>query len=280
MTQSITKKAFDVSKLVPPKIDPARKLSPKKTFSFNPLDNHLLDTNTTCNIEEAIAKMLGWLRSPLRLDPQEIRIGNITIEEMPYLHELNHDVDEYLIMFREEAVENFFNIDNDASASEEKKQKAIEALSNCDYLIDKAAHYRCALEDELIKESGSRLRIHKVSSESNDQLHITLKSLFDWAYEEFELNIFENIPSKPLEYPAAKKDKSINEQRQNLIRASREKFAALSKHNSDRGRAANRTAARLNSAGLSGAQCSGLHHNNTHSPVVVHSHCSRLGTAW
>ena len=209
MTQSNTKKAIDVSKLVPPKIDPARKLSPKKTFSFNPLDNHLLDTNTTCNIEEAIAKMLGWLRSPLRLDPQEIRIGNITIEEMPYLHELNHDVDEYLIMFREEAVENFFNIDNDASASEEKKQKAIEALSNCDYLIDKAAHYRCALEDELIKESGSRLRIHKVSSESNDQLHITLKSLFDWAYEEFELNIFENIPSKPLEYPAAKKDKSI-----------------------------------------------------------------------
>ena len=209
MTQSNTKKAIDVSKLVPPKIDPARKLSPKKTFSFNPLDNHLLDTNTTCNKEEAIAKMLGWLRSPLRFDPQEIRIGNITIEEMPYLHELKHDVDEYLTMFREEAAENFFNIDNDASASVETKQKATEALANCHYLIDVAAIYRCALEDELIKESGSRLRIHKASSESNNQLHITLKSLFDWANEEFELDIFENIPNIPLENLAANKDVSI-----------------------------------------------------------------------
>lgn len=208
MTQEKQKKAIDISKLVIPKIDPTKKLTPKKTFSFNPLGNHVLDMNTSCNMEEAIAKMLGWLQSPLRLNPEIMRVGNTTIDEMPYLPELEHRVDEYLIMFREEAIESYINID-DATASEEAKQKTINAVLHCEDLIVKASLYKCALDDELIKESGSRLRIHKANSELNEEQHITLKSLCDWAKEEFEINFFENIPSISMENLDAHKVESI-----------------------------------------------------------------------
>ena len=200
MTQSNTQKAIDVKKLVPPKIDNTNApVKQRKAFSFNPIGNHILDIQTSCNKEEAVAKMLGWLISPLRLNPQEINIHDVALEKMPYLAELYYDLDEYLNLFREDVIENFIATNNDPTSDTQVKQKAIAGVLACDDLIVKANLYRCALDDELIKESGSRLRIHKIDSELNDKLHITLKSLSDWSKDEFQISIFQNIPIISLE---------------------------------------------------------------------------------
>ena len=200
MTQSNTKKAIDVKKLVPPKTDNTNTpVKQRKAFSFNPIGNHILDIQTSCNKEEAVAKMLGWLISPLRLNSQEINIHDVALEKMPYLAELYYDLDEYLILLREHAIENLIATNSDPQTDTELKQKAIAGVLDCDDLIINANLYRCALDDELIKESDSRLRIHKIDSELNDRAHITTKSLADWAKEEFQISIFQNIPNISIE---------------------------------------------------------------------------------
>lgn len=193
MTQSNTKKAIDVTKLVPPKtlvID-----TPKKyidDYQFNVLGNITTDSSTSCDLEEAVAKMLGWLSGSLRMHPDDIDIRNITLAQMPYLPYLYYSLDDHIEMLIEKAGDNFIAADKDPEVSQEIKAKTIEAVLNCEDLSAKALAYKCAIEAELAKENKSALKVDVQKTNEQNEIFITLDSLNFWVKEEFGITIFDN----------------------------------------------------------------------------------------
>lgn len=186
---------IDPSKLIPPKTSTTTK--PKQftnDFVFNPLGNIIIDSSTSCNLEDAVAKMLGWLQGPIRLHPDEINLQKITLGQMPYLPKLYYTIEEHLEILHENAADNLEAIDKDPDASDEMKSKAINAFLDCEDLIKKAVAYKAAINSELAKEKKSELKIDSQQANTRDETFITLESLNDWAKENFDISVHDSIP--------------------------------------------------------------------------------------
>lgn len=184
---------LDPSKIVPPEITThSEKVTPKAKFEFNPFNNVKLDFSTSCTKEEAIAKMLGWLRGAIRLSSDEINIHNISIEQMPFLPELYYSLEEHLSMFRESALDQVAQAFEESTPSEQLRKEALDALIDCEDLIIKASAYMSALDDELLKGDASELRLDQSKTESTGEIHITLKSLDDWVKKNYQKSIIDS----------------------------------------------------------------------------------------
>ncbi len=197
--QAASDEPFDISKAVPPETIPqAVTIKPSAKFVFNPFDNITLDFNTSCTKEDAVAKMLGWLRGPLRLDPDEINIRHCSIEQMPFLPELYYSLEDYLLMLREGALDQVAAAFKEPCASAQIQTETIEMLNQCEDLIIKAGAYISGIDDELIKGTVSALRIDQAKTESTGEVYITLKSLDEWAQQNYKISIFDNTISSHL----------------------------------------------------------------------------------
>lgn len=184
---------IDPSKIVPPEIAThSEKVTPKVKFEFNPFNNVKLDFSTSCTKEEAIAKMLGWLRGAIRLSSDEINIHHITIDQMPFLPELYYSLEDHLSMFRESALDQVAQAFEESTPSEQLQKEALDALLACEDLIIKASAYISALDDELLKGEASELRVDQVKTESTGEIYITLKSLDEWARKNYQISIIDN----------------------------------------------------------------------------------------
>jgi len=190
MTQSNTKKAIDVTKLVPPKNTPF--IKPKKyidDFVFNTLGNITINSSTSCDLDEAVAKMLGWLQGSLRIHPDEIDIKNISLAQMPHLPKLDYSLDDHIEMLLEKAANNFLAANTDPDATEQIKSKTRDAVIDCEDLSAKDLTYKCAINTELAKENKSALKIDVQQSQNENGIFITLDSLNKWAKDKFKISI-------------------------------------------------------------------------------------------
>lgn len=219
MTSQNKKNAIHVSKLIPPKTTPSTKT--KKfidDFVFNPLGNVIVDSDTSCNLEDAVAKMLGWLREPLRIHPDEINIHKFTLGQMPYLPKLYYSLDDHLAILIENAADNLKAADNDSDTSEEIKSKTIGAFLDCEDLIKKAVAYKSAINTELAKEKKSALKIDIQQTNNLNETYITLDSLCDWAKANYGISIREEFALAKLPtIPAFKEPQRTNDLREEII---------------------------------------------------------------
>lgn len=192
MSARRTDGTIDPSKIIPPKTDNQSEfLKPKTKFEFSPFNNIVLDFSTSCTKDVAVAKMLGWLRGPIRLDKDEINLRHITIDQMPFLPDLYYTLEDHLLMLREDALDQVEIAFRESNTSEQFKEEAIDTLNDCEDLIVKANAYMSGLDDELLKGASSELRIDQAKTESTGEIYITLKSLDEWAKKNYQKSIID-----------------------------------------------------------------------------------------
>lgn len=171
---------------------------------LTPEDDILIKQETSCSKEEAIAKLLGWMRGTLRRKYVEFTPGWISEDQLPYLYSLQGTVQEHLQDLRTAEYAAYHQaaiIDMEDDIAEEKRQ----SVARIDGLILDAARYLREIESELDSGEASVLKIDHDATESSGVIQITLSSLDRWSHKEFEFSIFEP-PSRPpvTEIPAEK----------------------------------------------------------------------------
>lgn len=190
MTSQNPKNTIDVSKLVPPTTTPNIKTTKfNDDFVFNSLGNIIVNSSTSCDLDEAVAKMLGWLRGPLRIHPDEIDIRNISLAQMPYLPKLYYSLDDHLEMLIEKAADKLIAADSDINTPEQIKSKIMNELLDCEDLTKKALTYKCAINTELAKAKNSALKIDVQQTDYLNETFITLDSLNAWAKANFDISL-------------------------------------------------------------------------------------------
>lgn len=221
MTRQNPKNTIDVSKLVPPTTTP--NIKPTKNnddFVFNTLGNIIVDSSTSCDLDEAVAKMLGWLRGPLRIHPDEIDIRNISLAQMPYLPKLYYSLDDHLEMLIEKAADKLEAADRDINTPEQIKSKIINELLDCEDLTKKAVTYKCAINTELAKGKKSALKVDAKQTDYLNETFITLDSLNAWAKANFEISLHDNssvIKNKSAASPACKLPQRADPLREEIL---------------------------------------------------------------
>lgn len=150
-------------------------------------EDKIVDYKPSCTVDEAVAKMLGWLRGMYRDRLVPINEYGIPIESLPSAHSMGGPLIEQLNEMRMAARHTLFAAVEAGESNEVIAQKD-EAGQQCEEKLALAYKYHLAIVDELAKEQ-SGLRIDKAKTESTGETHITLDSLDEWAYKMFSVSV-------------------------------------------------------------------------------------------
>jgi hypothetical protein len=164
---------------------------------------------TSCNIDDAVQLLLGWRKDLLNpiveYDAEE--------EHNRYMS----DEEDYEVSL-EEILQSLWNSVSADYANakfyplhEEDVSKALSRLNDCELLIRQAHRYLCDIHDELAKNTYSRLRIDTLKTTNPSYPLITLTSLNQWALEQYNLGIFEEIGKPENQDSFQKLEQSSNE---------------------------------------------------------------------
>lgn len=168
---------------------------------INPVDEVFIDLRTSCTRDEAVAKMLGWMKGNIRPKYIEVTEHGIPAEQLQHLPTLEGSLQDELLEQREAARRKLI----EAAESDGGIGEAYEAVEKCDDLIRKAASYLLDMDDEISKGESSDLRIDRQATDSSGIIHITIKSLDQWA-RQYGISVIEalvlntentNLPSQP-----------------------------------------------------------------------------------
>jgi hypothetical protein len=165
----------------------------------NPEDELLADLRTSCTKVQAITKLLGMAaRKPVRVtqgrggNPYEPEDEELEGEEVTILDALADARDSALCDLED--------------AREEKDQPKIDECKRrvvkYDELMRRAHRYACDLDDELAKESGSKLRVDQQVTKSTGQLHIYLTSLDEWSQGKYAVTLLDALKAGSLDQEA------------------------------------------------------------------------------
>ena len=172
-------------------------------------DDILIKQETSCSKEEAIAKLLGWMRGPLRRKYVEFTPGWISEDQLPYLYSLEGTVQAHLQDLRtteHAAYHQAAIIDMEDVIAEEKRQ----SVARIDGLILNAARYLREIESELDRGDASLLKIDHEATESTGVIQLTLSSLDRWSHQQFKFSIFEPPSLPPVPEIVAEKPTSYH----------------------------------------------------------------------
>ena len=153
---------------------------------------------TSCNKEDAVAKLLGWLQSPACQDLTETENG-YSLQQLKYMDTLVYTLAEHLTDLRTQAL---WKTDDliDAKASEENIDKAVNDVLDIEDLMKKAHLFLIEIEDELSKGEFSVLKVDAESTSKNNDIHITLKSLDTWGRKKFNQPVLDSVSTKLMKY--------------------------------------------------------------------------------
>lgn len=179
----------DPSKIVPPKTGNQAELGEKKVeVDFNAV---ALDIKVSCNLDDAVAKMLGWLRSPTSLENILIDEHGISEEKLIALDTLVYPLEDHLLELLESAKERAYQVFADENATEEIKNQVIDDIEKYEAKINKAKLYKLAIDEELSKGDESELIIDKTASEKHGETYIKIISLDRWAFKCYGISLLE-----------------------------------------------------------------------------------------
>lgn len=156
----------------------------------NPDDETVPCFDTSCTKDEAVAKMLGWMRGYQRKAFVRLDENGVQTEDLPHLRQLDSTLLHELVTRRANANWELLSLfDSDSEPDESRIEEKEAALTHWDNEIVKAGDYFAAIDDELAKEGASRIRIDKEKSISAGEIHLTLKSLAQWSKDEYGIDI-------------------------------------------------------------------------------------------
>jgi hypothetical protein len=177
----------DPSKIVPPKTGNQAELGSKKAeIDFNAVT---INTKVSCNIDDAVAKMLGWLSSPTSLENILIDEHEISEDKLIALDTLVYPLEDHLLELLESAKDRAYQIFADKNATEEIKNQVINDIEKYEAKINKAKLYKLAIDEELSKGTESELIVDKTASEKSGETYIKIISLDRWAHKTFNITI-------------------------------------------------------------------------------------------
>lgn len=153
--------------------------------------DNIFSLRTSCNVEDAAAKMLGWLQGPVRYHLTEPE-GGFNEQQLKYMDTLIYTLAEHLTDLRNAALlEASDAIKFDAAQAE--SNKVLEKILDIEDLGKRANLYIIDIEDELNKSDLSLLTIDKAATEKYNEIHITLKSLDNWAKKNYSISILGHL---------------------------------------------------------------------------------------
>lgn len=139
----------------------------------------LVSLDTSCTRDVAVARLLGWMRGPIRRRYVDLSDGFISLDQMKYMHTLDASLADTLVEIREGAQQRLAEA-FEAEADEPVMDAHIAEVQQCDELIYKAAQYMRDVDDELSKGANSALRLDERKTNQTGEVHITLSSLDRW----------------------------------------------------------------------------------------------------
>lgn len=152
---------------------------------------------TSCTKDEAVARMLGWMQGPIYdVEPELTDDNNVPLEYLPYLSSMPNSIEEQLTYLVGEAQAALDDAKASIAEPEVIKQKEAD-LSNTLEWIDKSAIYLVNIVDELAKGEKSALRIDQEATEKSGTIHVTIKSLDEWASDFHSLPTPVSLRSAP-----------------------------------------------------------------------------------
>lgn len=166
---------------------------PRNDNMTDPADGTFIDDRESCTVQEAVAKLIGWMRGKSRL--AIIRMnedGGLVPEDLPLLPSLEGSVQDMLDRQWEAARRALRRVEEGGAPIELIKEKK-EALLDVEETIQRAATYLIEIEDEIVLDTASRLILDESAEAKTGEMHITLSSLQSWALSKYGISIREAV---------------------------------------------------------------------------------------
>lgn len=155
---------------------------------INAEDEVHYDLRTSCTRDEAVAKLLGWMRGPLRSRHLPVTGHSDSATDLPHLDSLNGSLEQTLGAMRETARQDLLDAVEVGVSTYVFLAKDF-AVKRFDALATDAATYLADIDDELAKGDASALRTDSMATAKSGVVHITLRSLDDWASRRYGMSI-------------------------------------------------------------------------------------------
>lgn len=175
---------------------------------IKPEDATIIDPRESFTIEEAVAKMLGWMHGPIRLQTIQMDDRGILPDQLPHLHSLFISLDDILDQLRERARLEMLDAADAYEAAGRPEEGAVleavwekeDAVTQCTELIISANFYKSEINKELAKGESSALKIDQPETDKTGVDHIRLHSLDAWA-KQYGVSIIDAPESLPANTP-------------------------------------------------------------------------------
>lgn len=153
---------------------------------MNPETDVIINIQTSCTRDEAVAKLLGWSRG--RYFPRSVQVTEHGIDEVDLekVAQFEGAVQEQLAAIYEKARSELIDA-AEAGESHETLSNLEGKVRECRDLVDKAAEFFLDLDDEL--SSPETLRIDCMRTERDGQTYVTLRSLAEWSQQKYGIDI-------------------------------------------------------------------------------------------
>lgn len=157
----------------------------------NSLNENVIELSISCNIEDAVAKMLGWLQGPVCHDLKEPDEG-YTLQQLKYMDSLIYTLNEHLTDLRNAALSDASYI-YENTKPEDRTEDIFDEVLNIEDLSKRARLFLIDIQDELSNGELSVIKIDKTATEKHQETFITLKSLDRWAKRTHDISILEYL---------------------------------------------------------------------------------------
>lgn len=154
-------------------------------------DTILVDLSTSCTTDVAVAKLLGWMRGPIRRVSHNMEEDNFTIDQVAYIDIQGRPLADLLTHFRASAQRRHFEA-FEAGDSDDVLAPLSTEVALCDDTIYKAAQYMRDIHDELNKDANCTLQIDAYQTAQSGERRITLSSLNKWATKKYGISVAED----------------------------------------------------------------------------------------
>lgn len=148
-----------------------------------------LEYISSCTINDAVAKMLGWLQGPVY--DENIKFaedGNVHEEDLPFLRTLPNTI--------EEQITYLIGVANMELSEAKSKKASPDVIEEKTKILNKrykemelAYRYKLDIEHELNKGKSSVLVIDRKITKESGEKHITIRGLHDWAFGKYDISI-------------------------------------------------------------------------------------------
>lgn len=170
-----------------------------------PEDETIIVNALSCTKDEAVAKMLGWMRSPVRLKYIKVTSLGIQPDQLEHMHSIEGSILDLLNEQREIARNALLDLAEEAAKTQDETHKnALHDLINgkdndivvWQERINKASSYLHAIDTELAKGNHSTLRVDNKHINDKDEALIMLDSLDEWTKSNYGISIRDEIPTE------------------------------------------------------------------------------------